>query len=578
MDKSTGMPPKILTIALAGLLLIALAGCAGASDTTGEVSTADLPEVLTPERSLALQHFISASVYELKGEYAQAVLEYQDALRYEDNHAIHFGLSKNYSAIGKHALALDEGKKAVELAPGNLTYRRNLAQALTAALQTEEAAEQYRAIIAQDSTAADAWYALARIYQSRQPLRAAETYEAMVQRFGPDWNILLQMAELYSNLGRHDKAASALEQMLELDPGNQPLRKSLGDSYVRSGDYERAQATFATLLELDPDNLEYIAEMAGVHLLQEDYLAAQGEFEKILGQDSVAIEAKLRIGELYFRRMEEDSTVAPMAREIFERIRDSHPEDWRPYWFLGAISAIGGDDSASIRNFTKVTELASWNSDGWVYLSSVFMSNDNFAEMATVLESALRVLPDDYRVNFFLGIAYNRLGRNLDAVRVLEHARGIDPEEVDAAAQLALVYDTIGRHEEADSLYEEALRLDPENNLVLNNYAYSLAERSTNLTHALSMAQKAVEAEPENASYLDTIGWIYFRLGEYEKARHYVQAAIDKGEVNAVVYEHLGDIYYRLEQPDRARENWNMALELDSNNSALQQKVSRGSL
>ena len=568
----------VLRLALLGSALLAASGCSTVSDSTRELAAAGSPEVLSAERSLALQHFINASIYEQKGEYAQAVLEYQDALRYEENHAIYFGLSKNYSALGKHALALDAGKKAVERSPENLTYRRNLAQALTAALQPEGAAEQYEVIIARDSAAADAWYALGRIYQGRHPLRAAETYEAMIERFGPDWNILLQLAELYSNMGRHDQAAAALERMVELDPGNQPLRKSLGDSYVRSGDYERALAIFSTLVELDPENLEYIAEKAGVHLLQEDYLAAQQEFEKILGQDSVAIEAKLRIGELYFRRIEEDSTVLPMAREVFLRICNSHPEDWRPYWFLGAISAIAGDDSASIRNFTRVTELASWNSDGWVYLSSVFMGNDSFEEMATVLESALRVLPDDYRINFFLGVAYNRLGRNLEAVRVLEHARGIDPQDVDAAAQLALVYDTIGRHEEADSLYEEALRLDPDNHLVLNNYAYSLAERGMGLTRALSMVQKALESQPENASYLDTIGWVYFKLGNYEEARQYVQAAIDQGEVNAVVYEHLGDIYYRLEQPDRAREHWNMALELDSNNAALKEKVSRGSL
>jgi tetratricopeptide (TPR) repeat protein len=557
-------------------LLGAAAGCSSAPEATG--NEGDAPELLTPEHAQALQHFINASVYELQGEYAQAVLEYQDALRYEQNHAIYFGLSKNYSALGKHALALDAGKKAVELAPENLTYRRNLAQSLSAALQPEAAAEQYQAIIARDSSAADAWYGLARSYQPRQPLRAAETYEEMIRRFGPDWNILLQMAELYSNLGRHTEASAALEHMVELDPGNQPLRKSLGDSYVRAGDYARALATFTALVELDPDNLEYIAEKAGVHLLQDDYQAAQREFEKILGRDSVAIEAKLRIGELYFRRIEQDSTVAPMAREVFERIRENHPEDWRPYWFLGALAAMAGDDSASIENFTKVTELASWNSDGWVYLSSVFMGNESFEEMAAVLESALRVLPDDYRINFFLGIAYNRLGRNLDAVRVLEHARGIEPEDVDAAAQLALVYDTIGRHEESDSLYEEALRLDPENHLVLNNYAYSLAERGEHLSRALTMVQKALEAQPENASYLDTIGWVYFKLGRYEEARDKVQAAIDLGEVNAVVYEHLGDIYYHLKQPERAREHWHMALELDSSNPVLQEKVSRGSL
>jgi tetratricopeptide (TPR) repeat protein len=236
------------------------------------------------------------------------------------------------------------------------------------------------------------------------------------------------------------------------------------------------------------------------------------------------------------------------------------------------------DDSVAVRNFRRVTELASWNADAWVYLSSVFLGKNNFEEVAKILESAVRILPDDYRVNFFLGISYSRLGRTLDAARVLERAHQINPKEVDAIAQLALVYDGMHKFEESDALYEEALRLDPANALVLNNYAYSLAERDVQLDRALTMARKAVEAEPANPSYLDTIGWVYFKLESYREAEHYVKEAIGKGEVSAVVYEHLGDIYYKLNQKDLALEQWNLALKLDAGNTALRDKIARGSL
>ena len=132
------------------------------------------------------------------------------------------------------------------------------------------------------------------------------------------------------------------------------------------------------------------------------------------------MDVKLHIGELYFAQLEKDSTLAPLTISIFERIRNSHPEDWRAYWFLGAIGSVRHDDSLAIRNFRKVTELASWNPDAWVYLSSVFLGRNNFVEVANILQSALKVLPDDFRVNFFLGVAYSRLNRNADAARVLE--------------------------------------------------------------------------------------------------------------------------------------------------------------
>ena len=236
------------------------------------------------------------------------------------------------------------------------------------------------------------------------------------------------------------------------------------------------------------------------------------------------------------------------------------------------------DDSLSVRSFRKVTELASWNADAWVYMSGVFLGKNDFSEVATILESALKVVPEDFRVNFFLGFAYSRLGRSIDAARVLERARQINSKDVDAIAQLALVYDGMKKYEDSDRLYEEALQLDSSRSIILNNFAYSLSERGLQLQRAYRMAQKAVEAEPENPSYLDTMGWILFKLNRYREAESYIKQAIAKGEVNAVVYEHLGDVYFKLEDKAQAIEHWQMALKLDENNNALREKISRGSI
>jgi Tfp pilus assembly protein PilF len=228
-----------------------------------------------------------------------------------------------------------------------------------------------------------------------------------------------------------------------------------------------------------------------------------------------------------------------------------------------------------VLNFKKVTELAGWNADGWVYLSNVFLEKNNFQEVVTVLESALRVLPDEFRVNFLLGVAYSRLGRSVDAVRVLEHARQINAKDVNAISQLALVYDGLKRFDDSDKLYEEGLKLDPENALILNNYGYSLADRGLQLDRALAMARKAIAAQPENSSFLDTIGWCFFRLGRYKEAEQYIRKAVDKGDASAVVHEHLGDVYDKMNDKQHALEHWKIALQLDDNNTALREKISR---
>ncbi len=558
-----------------------LLGCGGGEESVRNTSGRTETQARNggdQDQRRALGHFVDGSVYEAKGDYAKAILEYQDALRYDRDPAIYFALSKNFAVLGKNALAIEAAREAVQRAPGEMTYRKNLADIYAGAFELDAAAEQFEEIIKRDSSQMDAWYNLARIYQVRKPLRSLEVYEQILQRFGPDWDVLLQTAEIYNKMGKFDKSAEALRQMGTIDPANRALQENLAQAYIRAGKFDEALAVYGGLRERFPEDLGLRAEVAGVYLAQGEYPRAATEFESILSRDSVSVEVKLHIGEMYFGQMGKDSTLAPLTRTIFERIAATHPADWRAYWFLGAVGTLMRDDSLAVRNFKKVTELASWNADAWVYLSSVFLGKNNFAEVARVLETALKVLPDDFRVNFFLGISYSRLGRNIDAARVLEKARQLNPRDVDAIAQLALVYDGMKKFEESDALYEEAIRIDATNHLVLNNYAYSLAERGTQLERALTFARKAVETEPDNPSYLDTIGWIYYRLGQFVEAERYVKQAISKGEVSAVVYEHLGDIYYRMNQKDLAMEHWQMALKLDEANAALREKITRGSL
>ena len=577
MSKGSGFVDGVI---LSTVLAVATVGCSQAEKATVDTDQVGQASPRNDEftHDKAVQHFVDGSLYELKGEYARAVLEYQDALRYEKDHAIYFALSKSYSHLNKHALAIDAGKEAVRLAPDKLDYRRNLAEVCVAAFEMDLAATEYEEIVKRDSNSIDSWYNLARLYQNSKPLKALEVYERIIERFGDEWDVLVRMAELYNSMGQVDKAIGALQKMSAIDPGNAELKRTLAQTFVRAQRYDEALAVYADLREIDPGNFDYIGELATVYLLKKEYSKAAELYDLILEGDSVSIDVKLRIGEVYFSQLEKDSTLVPLARGLFERIRDNHPEDWRPYWFLGAIGAISNNDSLSVSNFRKVTELASWNADGWVYLSSVFMQENKFEEVVTVLESAIKVLPDDFQVNLYIGVAYSRLGRNTDAVKALEHSREIDPKDVRAITQLALVYDGMMMHEESDKIYEEALKIDPNNHLVLNNYGYSLADRGLQLDRCLEMAKKAVEAQPDNSAYLDTIGWIYYRLGEYKQAEKYVTMAVEKGEVNAVVHEHLGDIYYMLDHKEQALVQWKRALELDEGNSVLRDKIARGTL
>ena len=127
-----------------------------------------------------------------------------------------------------------------------------------------------------------------------------------------------------------------------------------------------------------------------------------------------------------------------------------------------------------------------------------------------------------------------------------------------------------------DSLYQKALSLDPENAVVLNNFSYSLATRGKDISKALEMVQKALTKEPKNGAFLDTMGWIYYKMGRYKQALKFVKASTETREPSAEVFEHLGDIYHKLGNVKKARLYWKKALGKDKTNRRLLQKLRGG--
>jgi tetratricopeptide (TPR) repeat protein len=565
--------------AVSGVLLVLAWGCGSSSSTIPQSPNGETGEPLSAEarerlKQQALNNFVEGALFDAKGDYAKAILEYQDALRLDEQAATHHALARDYMLLEKYPLAAQHARAAIGLDSLTIEYRELLARIYLQAFQPDLAIQEYEAIVRIDSNYTQGWYSLAGLYQASKPLKALEIYERLLEQGGDNWELLLMSAELYAKLGRFPDAAEHYKRMLALDPSNRPLQRQLAETYVRAGSLDSAIVVLQALVEIDKNDLEATAALADVYLQKGRFAEAFPLYERVLQQVKDNPELLLRVGVSYFGQIQADSTFAPKAKEVLLRVSTMTPNDWRPFFYLGAIAAGAHEDSAAAGYFEHVITLERTNAEAWWFLATFRFERNEFRETVDILQEALAAVPTDARFYFLQGLSYSRLGMRDSAIARLERSLEIDPKDMNTISTLALEYEGLRQFDKSDQLYERALAIDPESALILNNYGYSLADRGLQLERALSMALKAVEAEPENPSYLDTLGWIYFRLGRYQEAERYILHAIKGGEVSAVVLEHMGDVSQKLGKKSEAQKYWQQALEKDPSNQSLKDKLS----
>jgi len=129
---------------------------------------------------------------------------------------------------------------------------------------------------------------------------------------------------------------------------------------------------------------------------------------------------------------------------------------------------------------------------------------------------------------------------------------------------------------QASKYFEKSLQIAPNFSEALNYLGYMWAEHGENLDKARDMIERAVKAEPKNAAYLDSLGWVLYKLNQPKEALPYaLQAAQLSEQPDATVYDHIGDIYAALHDLNNAREAWRKSLALEASDQ-VKKKIDGG--
>jgi tetratricopeptide (TPR) repeat protein len=158
---------------------------------------------------------------------------------------------------------------------------------------------------------------------------------------------------------------------------------------------------------------------------------------------------------------------------------------------------------------------------------------------------------------------YEKAKRYPEMAQAIDDAEKISKTKEDRETVLFMrgaMYERQKKYEQAEAEFRKVLDLNPENSSALNYLGYMLADRGVRLQEALQLISKALEEEPGNGAYLDSLGWVYYRLSRYPEAETNLKLALDKMSGDPTVHDHLGDVYLRQGKVKEAIAQWEMAL------------------
>lgn len=279
--------------------------------------------------------------------------------------------------------------------------------------------------------------------------------------------------------------------------------------------------------------------------------------------------ASAKLVEIFLRSGRLDAAV-----EQLEMLRRETPSNPMPPYYLGAIALERKDYVRAAGWFEKSVLLDPTNESAQVDLVSALLTARRVDEALAAVRKARDHIRPSFRLEFLASIGFSRMKRHdeaLDAMARAEKAADGDPRLLDHRFhfQYANTLELAGRSEEALKRAERALEFQPEFPPALNFVGYSWADRNIRLPEALTLIRRAVEAEPENPAYQDSLGWVFYRMGRFAEALPPLEKAAKAmgDEPDATVLEHLGDVLEALKRHDEAVAAWRKAAAIESSPS-----------
>lgn len=585
---------QIIGIGAAALLAIAPAIATGIDNRTRGVAQrldADTMTIsakqLLDATPLADRLFLDAVCSQLRGDDSTA-LRLLDSCRTVNPNAAEafYRLAQQYTDMGNDSLATQYLERAARLQPANDTYQESVAATYIQQRDYDSAIKAYENLYSHHRERTDVLDILARLYGAKKDYtRMLSTIERIEKIDGESDELTFMKMNVYEM--RHDtkNAYRMLKALNDAHPNEPNYKVMLGNWLMNHSRRDEAFKCFQGALADDPQNAFALNSMYDYYRAGGDNASADKLREKILFSSQTESKTKVTMLQQAIKESEQNGGDSVVVLNLFDRTMAASPKDADISNMKAMYMKLKGMPVDSVNAaFEHTLTFEPDNNLARIKLIQDKWEKKKWDEVIALSTAGTQYNPDDMTFYYFLGLAYFQKDDDDHALDALK--RGAD--EIDDHADPDMSSDFYGamgdilfkkkQQEEAFEAYDKSLKWKEDNIVVLNNYAYYLSELRRDLKRAEQMSFKTVQAEPTNATYLDTYAWILFLQKRYDEARAYIDRALqnDTDTVNgpsAVVIGHAGDIYCMCGDTDRAVELWQRALKAGGDKAVLTRKI-----
>ena len=455
-------------------------------------------------------------------------------------------------------------------------------------------------------------YHLAQVYyrskQYQQALYSLQSYfDEQLQSKGRKAYEFL--GEILVGLNQSDELIPRLEKLAEKDKYNRTLHYYLAEQYGEAGRFEDAEKTYKASIGESSD----IEGLAGLLRLYEK----NQKYEQLITTLSEIVQSGEGIRKIQpdLQRMSEDKKLvnALVAEAQKQKKKDPPGVDVFSSFIIAKLAAEAGDNKAAGEFYEYAIEAAGKHAKpqirgNWTLLilqeySQLLRAEGKYGELSDLLRKAVEnplLAPQRINLMSFLADALERNGETEAALKVNEEARQAAPrfpmldyqhawiyyhahdwdnaiEQIqnfikkypqqrdrvyEVKMMLSNSYVQKGDIAKGEKVLEEMLAEDPSSPSINNDLGYLYADQGKNLEQAEKMIRIALKSEPDNMAYLDSMGWVLFKLKKYEEAVGYLEKASKlPGGGDSTILDHLADCYHKLNKNEQATELWKKALE-----------------